>query len=371
MKLNVELVPLLLLFFSLSLCEIKEDDLDLERQVKTMNKPSIKTFMTKEGDTIDCVDINKQPALDHPLLKDHKVQTKPNLHVTNLRRTSSNAKSVGFGLKEPCPTGTVPIHRVTKEYLIRARSIPKIPSIAAIRQNTVSSNQHVVSLTDNMIENIKYGGGGRTTVFNLTVAHDQFSAHNMWIETGPPEHISMIVVGWMVSDGHRNGCYNVLCPGFVQVDTRLTPSDPLRRSSTYGGWQYEVALHIEQDRNTGNWWLIGTDRKIKVGYWPKELFLYLRNGSLHTAWGGIGVAGSNGFCPPMGSGHRPDGIIRHATVFRRLHWVRSDGKSLPPSDKTTRWVDRSNVYGLMNHRRSIYGTGYMISFGGPGGYCKV
>ncbi|KAF8034370.1 hypothetical protein BT93_C0618 [Corymbia citriodora subsp. variegata] len=307
---------------------------------------------TKEGDTIDCVDINKQPALDHPLLKDHKVQIEPNLHATSLHRTSSNAKSVGFGLKEPCPTGTVPIHRVTKEDLIRA-----------------------VSLTDNMIENIKYGGGGRTTVYNLTVAHDQFSTHNMWIETGPPEHISMIVVGWTVSgflsDGHRNGCYNVLCPGFVQVDTRLTPSGPLHPSSTYGGPQYEVALHIEQDRNTGNWWLIGTNQKIKVGYWPKELFLYLRNGSLHIAWGGIGVAGSNGFCPPMGSGHRPDGIYEHATVFRRLHWVRSDGKSLPPSDKVTEWVDRSNVYDLINHRDSLYRTGYMISFGGPGGYCKL
>ncbi|KAF7848877.1 hypothetical protein BT93_L1479 [Corymbia citriodora subsp. variegata] len=365
MKLNVELVPLLLLFFSLSLCEIKEDDLDLERQVRTMNKPSIKTFMTKEGDTIDCVDINKQPALDHPLLKDHKVQTEPNLHVTSFQRTSSNAKSVEFGLKEPCPTGTVPIHRVTKEDLIRA-----------------------VSLTDNMIENIKYGGGGRTTIYNLTVAHDQFSTHNMWIETGPLEHISMIVVGWTVSpqlygstlphmftywtgDGHRNGCYNVLCPGFVQVDTRMTPSGPLCHSSTYGGSQYAVTLHIEQDRNTGNWWLIVTDQKIKVGYWPKELFLYLRNGSLHIAWGGIGIAGSNGFCPPMGSGHRPDGIYEHATVFRLLHWVRWDGKSLPPSDKVTEWVDRSNVYDLINHRDSLYGTGYMISFGGPGGYCKL
>lgn len=29
---------------------------------------------TEEGDIIDCVDIDKQPALDHPLLKNHKVQ---------------------------------------------------------------------------------------------------------------------------------------------------------------------------------------------------------------------------------------------------------------------------------------------------------
>ncbi|EXB99733.1 hypothetical protein L484_023263 [Morus notabilis] len=52
----------------------REEDLDLERQLKLLNKPSIKTIQTKEGDIFDCVDINKQPAFDHPLLKNHKVQ---------------------------------------------------------------------------------------------------------------------------------------------------------------------------------------------------------------------------------------------------------------------------------------------------------
>ncbi|XP_056161998.1 uncharacterized protein LOC115666925 [Syzygium oleosum] len=230
MKLNVEHTPLLLLVFGLSLCEMayisEEDGLDLESQVRTMNKPSIMTFT-------------------------------------------------------------------------------------------------VVSITDYMTENIKYGGGGGTTVYNLTVAHDQFSTHNVWIETGPQDHISMIAAGWMVSprlygdnlprvftywtgDGYRNGCYDALCPGFVQVDREISPGYPIYSTSTYGGAQSVLVVHIEQDRNTGNWWLILTSRAIKIGYWPKELFLYLRNGSLHTAWGGVGVAGSDGVCPPMGSGHRPD-----------------------------------------------------------------
>ncbi|XP_056166384.1 uncharacterized protein LOC130137894 [Syzygium oleosum] len=235
---------------------------------------------------------------------------------------------------------------------------------------------------------------------------------------------------YWTGDGYRNGCYNVLCPGFIQVHREITPGYLAEPTSTYGGVQYELVIHIEQpnsfvlkvanfgyhstllkvihisiqsqsiiasmlsdyhlliisafftllhllskfisnqDRNTGNWWLIVSDRK--VGYWPKELFPYLRNGSLHTAWGGIGIAGSDGFCPPMGSGHMPDGVYEHATVFRRLHWVRSDGKFLPPSNKTTEWVDRSNVYGLMNHHHvRKYRSGYMISIGGPGGYCRV
>lgn len=35
-------------------------------------------WQTEDGDVIDCVDIEKQPALDHPLLKGHKIQV---LHI--------------------------------------------------------------------------------------------------------------------------------------------------------------------------------------------------------------------------------------------------------------------------------------------------
>ena len=35
-----------------------------------------KMYLTQspDGDIIDCVDINKQPAFDHPLLKNHTIQ---------------------------------------------------------------------------------------------------------------------------------------------------------------------------------------------------------------------------------------------------------------------------------------------------------
>ncbi|XP_048134101.1 uncharacterized protein LOC115756145 [Rhodamnia argentea] len=108
---------------------LSQDDLELERQLKTMNKPPIKTFVTKEGETIDCIDINKQPSLDHPLLKNHKIQRKPSPNIVNSPTSSSTGnKLVTFGPREPCPDGTVPIPRVRKEDLIRARSLLKNPS---------------------------------------------------------------------------------------------------------------------------------------------------------------------------------------------------------------------------------------------------
>src|ERR1044072_269701 len=88
---------------------ISQEYLDLERQLKLINKPPIKSIevyhalhiccicffliylislhglinyfsnfgliqQTKFGYIVDCIDINKQPAFDHPLLKNHKLQ---------------------------------------------------------------------------------------------------------------------------------------------------------------------------------------------------------------------------------------------------------------------------------------------------------
>ncbi|THU60447.1 hypothetical protein C4D60_Mb07t12800 [Musa balbisiana] len=51
-----------------------EDDRELERELKTLNKPFVKSFQDKYGIIYDCVDIYKQPAFDHPLLKNHTLQ---------------------------------------------------------------------------------------------------------------------------------------------------------------------------------------------------------------------------------------------------------------------------------------------------------
>ncbi|XP_057434805.1 uncharacterized protein LOC130727633 [Lotus japonicus] len=105
-----------------------EEDMELERQLKHINKPPIKTIHTKFGYIVDCVDIGKQPAFDHPLLKNHKLQRKPSFQKT-MRTTNeknSSAKPIGFGLeKNQCPIGTVPIKRITKEDLIREKLLFK------------------------------------------------------------------------------------------------------------------------------------------------------------------------------------------------------------------------------------------------------
>ncbi|KAG5593162.1 hypothetical protein H5410_043676 [Solanum commersonii] len=78
---------LLMLYFLLSYNGVegqkklsKLEDAELEKQLKSLNKPAVKTVKTKYEDTYDCVDFYKQRAFDHPLLKDHNFHPKAYLY---------------------------------------------------------------------------------------------------------------------------------------------------------------------------------------------------------------------------------------------------------------------------------------------------
>ncbi|XP_026445719.1 uncharacterized protein LOC113346403 [Papaver somniferum] len=50
----------------------EEEDLELETQLKILNKPPTKTIVATNGDIVDCIDIYRQLAFNNPLLKNHK-----------------------------------------------------------------------------------------------------------------------------------------------------------------------------------------------------------------------------------------------------------------------------------------------------------
>lgn len=81
-------------------------------------------MQTEFGDIIDCVDIYKQPSLDHPLLKNHAIQMKPTTIPKGLIGDTSKVERLLQDLPNinSCPPGSVPIRRTTREDLIAARS---------------------------------------------------------------------------------------------------------------------------------------------------------------------------------------------------------------------------------------------------------
>lgn len=124
-----------------------------------------------------------------------------------------------------------------------------------------------------------------------------------------------------------------------------------------------------QDRPSGNWWLLLKEERVAIGYWPKELFGYLKDGAAQVAWGGIAKPSPNGVSPPLGNSHKPNGKFNEACYFRNINFITSSYKNQSPfPTNTVSYVSNSNCYDLDNNMRcgsdQMY---YCFTFGGPGG----
>ncbi|KAK3220675.1 hypothetical protein Dsin_014645 [Dipteronia sinensis] len=216
--------------------------------------------MLEGGEIIDCIDFYKQPGFDHPLLKNHTIQ-----------------------------------------------------SVYVSMERYVGEKFH--------------GLRGIFSLYNISIGvrQDQSSTTNVWVQGGPTEHKNYITAGsmiapgfygdgsprlfiyWTADGGYSTGCYNLRCPGFVQVHHEITPGRILSPLSQYGGPTYDLKVIVNQDKNSKNWVLTAFQEEIVVGYLPSELLPSLKDGAEVIAWGGNARTGNNGVTPPMGSGFRPLG----------------------------------------------------------------
>ncbi|KAF8047760.1 hypothetical protein N665_2838s0001, partial [Sinapis alba] len=106
----------------------------IQKHLNKINKPPVFTIQSPDGDVIDCVPKRKQPALDHPLLKHHKIQKAPTRMPEMMgKERSDDVKEAANVLESAwqmwhvngtrCPKGTVPIRRNTLNDVLRAKSL--------------------------------------------------------------------------------------------------------------------------------------------------------------------------------------------------------------------------------------------------------
>ncbi|KAL5727040.1 hypothetical protein ACHQM5_000276 [Ranunculus cassubicifolius] len=394
------LLPFCIIFISLHYSKAhaaisRGNYMQLEEQLKILNKPPSKTI--KEGDIIDCIDY-KQPTLDHPLLKNHTIRMRPSfLPRRVLTKTKGRAKSQNTIARRKfvnCPTGTIPIRRTGKEDLIRAESFIEKYSTAIHPLTYFSPGKHQSILRTVPNPNTTYKGvEAFLNVYNPSVRAGQSSSSQMWIENGAPDVRNSLQVGWMVapdlySDNRthefvywskegktREGCFNYLCQGFIQVAKNYAMGSPIDDVSTYGDVQSDIPYGIRQDPKSGDWWLISQysqdDDFFVIGYWPKDLFPLLADGASQVAWGGQTLASSDGATPEMGSGHFPDGNYRHGCYFSEMYVVDETNQVVEPEVpryQMESFVDNKNCYNLEGWGH-VYEKieGFSFLFGGPGG----
>ncbi|WZY69306.1 hypothetical protein YC2023_001546 [Brassica napus] len=384
---------------------VEDNGKELERLLNYVNRPAIKSFQTEFGDILDCIDINKQLAFDHPMLKTHSVQLRPT-NTSKWAINNNNSKNGGFvafgqdGIR--CPLGTVIVKRITHEDVIQAH---RLKSMGSKYSRYVSSKGNNIDLTGyhfavGEFKYDNYGGKANLSIWEPEVSPTQISSASMLVATGNYEHFESIRAGWIVyqwlnknhsrlftywtADGFiKTGCFNTLCPGFVQVSTKIPLGYLFNQVSTYGGKQYEIEISIfqvqisscicnnalsKQDSKTGDWWLVVFNEN--VGYWPKSLFteVGLVHGASLISYGGEVYSPVKEKSPHMGSGHFPiEGYLKAAYVNGIEVADEIDGKlSKPPISTVNPLSTTPNCYKA--ETKSDSKVPYdAIFYGGPGG----
>ncbi|XP_077214147.1 protein neprosin-like [Tasmannia lanceolata] len=373
----------------------KEEDMEIERLLKIINKPAVKTIKDGYGQIFSCVDIEKQPAFDHPLLMNHKIQMGPGSlpKVIKDKKASSLGVSLKIGLKDGgCPLGTVPIRRITKEELKRAKSSPNFekgyPSNAQDPSNDQAKFHFALQSKDKDGDAV-FGSRAVLNTWQPNILGNQSSSSLVILrDASPPEQTRSIHAGWVVSsalyhnflphlstawtnDNHqKTGCYDVLCPGFVQISRDLPLGIGVSPTSIYDGTQYYIILTVYKDPLSEAWWLLYGDEKKKVGYWPKVLFnsTFADHADV-VQWGGIVYNAGVLPWPEMGSGHN----AKINTEYRKdcyiggMNLIGKDGDVHPVTMDTPRRIITSSPCYEFYFGFRVPGVNYAVLFGGPGG----
>ncbi|OIT22326.1 PREDICTED: uncharacterized protein LOC109217750 [Nicotiana attenuata] len=367
------------------------DELQKMKMIKShlmkINKPSLKTIQSPDGDIIDCVLSHQQPAFDHPHLKGQKPLEPPE------RPKGHNSNSMEFEnfqlwrlSGETCPEGTIPVRRTKEQDILRASSIRRFGRKIRrpIRRDTTNNgHEHAVGYVTG---EQYYGAKASINVWAPKVTNQyEFSLSQMWVISGSfGDDLNTIEAGWQVSpelygdnyprfftywtsDAYQaTGCYNLLCSGFVQTNNKIAIGAAISPTSSYNGGQYDISILIWKDPKHGHWWLeFGSG--VLVGYWPSYLFTHLRGSASMIQFGGeiVNSKGGNGFhtSTQMGSGHFAGEGFGKASYFRNLQVVDWDNSLIPLSNLKV-LADHPNCYDIQGGINRVWGNYFY--YGGPG-----
>ncbi|KAG5044434.1 hypothetical protein AAZX31_03G231300 [Glycine max] len=372
----------------------------IQRHLDNINKPPVLTIESPDGDLIDCVHKRKQPALDHPLLKNHKIQKAPTKMPRGMKRVEEKEIEIRSAWQmwhkngTRCPKGTVPIRRSTVHDVLRAKSLFDFGKKQrrfrltgrSDAPDVVSGNghEHAIAYTGSSQE--VYGAKATINVWEPSIqVVNEFSLSQIWILSGSFDgtDLNSIEAGWQVSpelygdsrprlftywtsDSYQaTGCYNLLCAGFVQTNGRIAIGAAISPISSYESNQYDITILIWKDPKVGNWWMSFGDGTL-VGYWPEGLFTHLATHATMVEWGGEVVntrANGQHTSTQMGSGHFANDGFGKSSYFRNLEIVDTDN-SLSSVHNILTLAENTNCYDIKSSYSNEWGTYFY--YGGPG-----
>ncbi|ONK57083.1 uncharacterized protein A4U43_C10F16430 [Asparagus officinalis] len=286
------------------------------------------------GDLIDCVEINKQPSLDHPLLQTHKIQLKPTFNPSYIHNEeSSNVIPQDWHINGKCPKGTIPIRRIQETHILRSSSLASFgkkypPNFHDLNVPPSAGGEHEHSLA------ILRGGPFYGTRCDI----------NAWNPRVEPGDFSLAQI-WVTSDNYNRNT--------VEAGLMVNPQ-------LYGDNATRLFTYWTDNHNDGNWWL--TINGHTVGYWPNTLLKELQGGSKVIAWGGEvynSHHGNGSSTTQMGSGHFAGEGDKKAAFFRNLVTLDDNGNAIEVTRPMT-IVKNPKCYDFQ------FGGRMEFYYGGPG-----
>ncbi|KEH37727.1 DUF239 domain protein [Medicago truncatula] len=354
----MDLILFLVLSLCITCCKVEARSKILLDETNNFNLSySIEDFV---ADKFDCVGIYKQPTLQHPLLKEHKIQLLPTFAKNIVRSRPSYGKTA-----VDCPLGKVPIYNRRGRHQIIANSSSKLEIDDFQRHSKSNPGYHTVTL-DTTQNTIFHGAYAGIALYNLSVQAKQYSMSYIWIESGSGTQLNSIKVGvgvfptlykdnqlrltsrWTADGFRQTGCYNDNCPGFVQVNSN--------KDFTLGT--------VMSPTNS-----IGATEKFAIFLKIKQLFNHLGMGASKIRFGGQTYAPPNTDSPPMGSGRLPKEKFENSGFMGQLRIIDSqyNEADVKPENMKPYRDTNSNCYDVIYNgfEGRLYRQAFL--YGGPGG----
>ncbi|KAF0910410.1 hypothetical protein E2562_002875, partial [Oryza meyeriana var. granulata] len=339
------------------------------------NQEINKTIQVEDGDAYDCIDINMQPAFNHPLLKAHKIQLKPSAFPVGMDVEYPFISSISEARlpTAECPRGTIPILRNNKQ-----------DNTAIQNTSAVSTSQQQEAAGVKYWDDI-YGTQAMINIYEPMVKH-QWDLSGSWvqIENGPGRGDAIGAGSWVSpsfsgdnfarfhiswnDEVLNKSCTDHGCPGFMQVSNAVVLGGRIQPVSVYNGRQYGIQVLIFKDPKTKNWWLVYGEQNIAIGYWPSSQFRYMKEMASFAMWGGY-VQGPTATedSPQMGSGHFASEGFGRAAFIRDIQIVNENNRRvIPNAVKAHPGSSSPSKYSYDGY--GFNSNGMHVYYGGPGGY---
>ncbi|AEE83545.1 NEP-interacting protein, putative (DUF239) [Arabidopsis thaliana] len=363
----------------------KVEDLEIEKRLRTINKPAVKIIKSIDGERYGCVDFFKQPAFDHPSMKNHTYHYKMRPIWKGMRERKTNNTNFGYLWENGvgCPIGTVPMQRVTKEDLLRLDSFgdnykPR-GSWNYTTDDSNSNNQKHFAVARTVGSDKRFNGATMDLCLTAPkVRLNQYSASRLHIQIGndflqtgftvnPTLYKDSQPRTFVYTKSGEKSCYNSYCDvGMILVRQDIPLGMALSPVSVRGARTTHYGVFgLIKDQINGNWWLQFGNAAEEIGFWPSSRF-HQSSGNL-VEWGGE-VYSASLPSPQMGFGYFVDGQMRYDAYIKRISVIDGFNKIDRKVAYTEKFVDDTRGYQVID-KYNIPGysiLGHIMFYGGPG-----